>query len=299
MAKSLFHTTVLYCIFEDPASLDADHGLPEDVRYEATKIREHLHKMHKYIAKTIFRSGGVIYGGFVRDTILGVMPRDIDCKVSSERCADDIVHRLNEQFEDLTFIAQSQSTRTATPLQNHYAFSRIMVSTVEMPDIVVQVDVSLNAGNVTNIDFDVNTLVIIDDTRIAINRGRGHPIVGLNMIDLIQRIKERKFSLLCQNPAEEYTTECHQCIDFMSPYGHKIMERIQKMEKRGWTLTGHNTCKNPSCILASTDAHARIVAKLHTLHAAYAQILADEEFKTPAKCDYLSKECISFVENWK
>lgn len=295
MVKSLFLSTVLYCIFEDPTSLDEEHGLPEDVRSEAMKIREHLYKMHKYIAKTIFRNGGVIYGGYVRDTILGVMPRDIDCKISNARSVDDIVRDLNVETTDTTFIAQSQ---TSSP-RDHYAFSRISVSTVEMPDIVVQVDVSLNAGHVTNIDFDVNTLIMTDETRIIINRGRGHPIVGLNLIDLIRRIKEKKFSLLCLNPGEEYTTECHQCIDFMSPYGHKIMERIQKMEKRGWTLTGHTTCQNPSCILAPKESHLQFVEKLHALHRAYAQLQMDSKFKTPKKCDYLSEECISFVENWK
>lgn len=131
--------------------------------------------------------------------------------------SDDIFLGLNSVADGMTFVAQSQ---TSEP-RDHYAFTRIIVTTVEMPDIQVLVDVSFFVG------------------------------------------------------------------------------RILKMVKRGWTLTGHSTCDNPCCILASNEAHAQFVEKLRALHEAYAQITIDTRFTMAKKCDYLSPECISFVENWK
>jgi len=259
-----------------------------------------MRKMHQHIINAIFQSGGVVYGGYVRDTILGTMPHDVDCKVSGAHCADEIVHYLQNDKSEMEFVLH-QILCGSHSLDN-YAFSRIIVSTTEMPDIDVQIDVSMTAGHATNIDFDVNTLIMTTENKIIINNGNHiSPIVGLDMIKLIQKINAQEFSILCKNQDASYTTD-HQCTDFVSPAGHKIMERIQKMEKRGWTLTGHTTCKNPRCILAPKEAQAQFVEKLRLLHNAYTQLMIDDvevAESTSLGSDFLSLDCISLVRNWK
>lgn len=273
MVKSLFLTAALHCIFEDPASLD-NGDLPEDVRAEVIEIRDHLRMMHKHIVNGIFQCDGVVYGGFVRDTILGAMPHDIDCNMPYIEYIEDLVDYLNRDIDGITFIAQKQTSTECSD----YAYSHLIVSTSDMPDVQVSVDVSSYFGNVDSIDFDVNTLIMTDETHILINYGREMPIIDINMVELLQKIREKKFSLLCKDQNNNITTECHECVNFLSPCGHIIAERIQRMVKRGWTLTGHIHCDNPYCILSTEESRTKFIEKLRELHKMSGQFIVDGRF---------------------
>lgn len=198
---------------------------------------------------------GYIFGGYLRDQYANLKFNDIDIRFPSLPYAEMFIGDIISVFDILI-------------VKKHYigCFS-IRVQSHTNRKICVDLDVTFKyPGLVERFDFDVNMLKSSkpNETLSLMND-------KCNLHSVLRNIAKKEFVVLDYygaptiNHESNFTAnfDCHgkvcgftnkgsvgiDCIYRGTRHGNKLLERIAKMEARGWKCT-NKLCNNPTCILS-------------------------------------------------
>lgn len=153
------------------------------------------------ILKVIYAFGGVVFGGYLRDTIAGVQPTDVDMVIDPR------------QFELLTMALTNYGYQREEDDEADYKFIPTMDGLLSIQVIVIEAD--QYSGPPTEPDFDIN-LLAFDGVRLY-NWMSLSIIPELWVPNIVTRIVNKQMLLNKAN---------------FSP------ERQEKMLKKGYTIIG-------------------------------------------------------------
>jgi len=178
--------------------------------------------------------GGYIFGGYVRDKIAGIVPKNIDIRFHYRMDINEFFLRLTQQFN---------------------------VSLLDKPGVHIMV-IDRNALdrfvylNITNEqdhgklqqDFDVNTLLLKHD-RIV------YPL-GCDSLQEQLRLQRAcvKKEMIMSNGNGLFTERHYDhtdCIDRETLLGRNMLYSIRKFEDKGWIIRGKGKCDNVRCVLSN------------------------------------------------
>lgn len=207
------------------------------------------------------QANGVIFGGYVRDTIALVVPHDIDIRFRHEEDLQHFITTLLPDF-DVYFVGRNSHTYQSIFSRGRgrrALLIRLRVVHREHPDLFIQLDLTLEHDwrNVRP-DFDGNTYLLRDGIRRTdlVSSGHDKDVLELRL----------KAMLLCVIDARGVPNAYHdtpcQCILRTTRDGQKLLLRIRHMEKKGWTIEGKGECMNPLCVLASEQLVISFVATM-------------------------------------
>ena len=152
---------------------------------------------YKEIVKLINRNHGFVFGGYVRDMLIGVQPTDVDCSFPSITAERHFKSDLLSRFG---------SFKTLRVDEYYYAgyfnLERIVVS----PSAALPIQIDIVNRPVFLPDFDVNMLKLYG--------GCLRPMYWLTVEGILDNIVHRKAKRLSF------------CSD----------KRAEKMEAKGWTI---------------------------------------------------------------
>lgn len=149
-------------------------------------------------------------------------------------------------------------------------------------------DLTVHTGRIVK-DFDVNTLEMrheriktslrsISKQTIFEHIAKKQFVVLTNSGLYREKHHVRKFN---RNKFDIQYTEygCDgDCICRHSSKGKKIQERIEKMQKRGWTVL-NSPCENPLCILSPDDLYQQFLTEMTTIQYLVEQKKAEKQKK--------------------
>lgn len=202
--------------------------------------------------------------------------RDIDVHVEKAEDVEMLVFCLISNAIDTrnySFIKEISGYSPSTDAVRLYFYH------TKYPFIHIKVDISCIPEFLNSFDFDVNTLgLCVSQYRgpipmnvsnsCSVNNGRNHfgdhnfakrilhnspniQILSTNCdpIGIIINIMYGKFTVLTSNGKPDIKHNSpDDCIDSRSARGKKLLERINKMRKRGW-VPQNERCSNENCIL--------------------------------------------------
>lgn len=216
------------------------------VRLDILEVKRHIEKIHTCILKAVFKNAGCVYGGYVRDWYAGTIPFDVDCIVGKPSNIDSIIHDIIMDT-DGKYVVESVNENVTD-----YGTStmRFLVYDVAWKVIRIQVDIHTStAFDDVEFDFDVNLLEMSSFDVYGLNQSlwsRGEFEVSLDSV--VRGINNAEFRQVFKGTFCKTTYE-HQCMDINNPKTKKILDRIAKMEKRGWKFMDAEYCKNPECAI--------------------------------------------------
>lgn len=205
---------------------------------------------------------GYVFGGYLRDQNADIEFNDIDIRFADAVSANNFIESLQEIYNVLIVS------------QHYYGCCSIRVQSKVLRYSYVDVDVTFETGRRNRFDLDVNMLASRDpEKELTIYNHR------CTIHNILKNIRQRKFIALDKHGSpslEHHLNSCYvaigdsdqltfifstviagdqnscTCIHRRSYRGRKILQRIWKMEKRGWTCV-NKTCLNPECILAQPN----------------------------------------------
>ncbi|XWV25507.1 hypothetical protein QJ856_gp0250 [Tupanvirus deep ocean] len=221
-----------------------------------------------------------LYGGAIRDMLNDEKPHDYDVKVCSEKCAIKFINKLKEYY-NVNIIRQ-----------HYIGCYSFYVQHTNIPEVEIRFDVTYpTAFSNKNYDIDVNMLkfniskygnkvtainltnvILINDECnlkhvvrnihrkqfvVLDNKGRPNTCHNKMWREVIfnesgEVVDCSSFLLKGFNPDNKEIIDSCDCIHRRSQRGRKLLQRIEKMLKRGWTML-NEPCFNPDCVLAQLE----------------------------------------------
>jgi hypothetical protein len=247
-------------------------------------VLEQEKQFREIIKNMISNFNGIVFGGAIRDEILGEFPRDYDALFSDEVNLSSFLKCVTEQswsiFNDETSTEYFWSRKVSVRKIKIYAKRSVnilsnpdsyhcqqkkrleqlgllkTVHTIEIPIDVIYYPNSAKLGltpfDVVNesVDMDVNQLYIDDiygiQSKVA--------YMNKDIAQIKKQILRKEFKMLCKNDSFLDLTRPQNiiadCVCRLDPF---IKERKKKMEDRGWTCI-NKPCDNPYCLFATQEA---------------------------------------------
>lgn len=145
--------------------------------------------------------GGYVFGGYIRDRILGECPEDVDLCFPDEASAFRFVAYLAEAYTHVV---------VNNPLGTAYTFrgTKLRVVITESDHLPIQVDIMVGSGWQDNPDFDVNGFVYENTLHL------GESWTGENELNILGNIAQKRARMM---------------------FGCKP-HRVAKMLRKGWTI---------------------------------------------------------------
>lgn len=260
-------------IRKDPAYMRLKKQLPTEFFDNYNAIAKSKENMLQSIYDSCTLMRGRFYGGYVRDFIGKTKPRDLDIKFRSLVDVSIFIDILKDKF-NVRIIESNYNGCVSIQLQDKHCENVVMLIDATHKDKTSQ----------KIFDFDVNML----ETRHGTNFFKWCDISALtkinpkcNILDIIRNICAKQFIVLSNDghPIIEHTScyieatydqegnvtdfvrkhngsfrETFHCIEHSTPRGKKLLERIAKMESRGWKcLNKDYHCNNPTCIFSTQE----------------------------------------------
>ncbi|XWV26845.1 hypothetical protein QJ857_gp0205 [Tupanvirus soda lake] len=255
-----------------------------------------VHTLSKLLTNSVchkctFGETMYLYGGAIRDALNDKKPNDYDIRVCSEKCAIKIINKLKKHY-NVKIIRQ-----------HYIGCYSFYAQHTTIPEVEIRFDVTYETAFTNkHYDIDVNMLKYkinrychgvadINPSNVILVNDK------CNLKNVIRHIHRNEFVVLdnmgrpksCHNKLWREAVfnksgeivDCHSfllkglhpdnkelidscdCIHRRSQRGRKLLFRIQKMLKRGWTML-NEPCSNPDCVLAPMDlveAYATFVAE--------------------------------------
>lgn len=230
---------------------------------EETVFLEKRSKFLTDLLRQIFNTGGVIFGGFVRDFISHRQFADIDVRFLN-------TNSLNK-FVDVVFADKGYETTLNEKKVGYHAVNHweCCLSSKEDPCLHVKLDLILDLHSERRVhqDFDVNQLTM------STSEPPAAPFIcamcfgirvyiaaedGLELDTIVANIKTKSCVYLGCTSASEVYSRTFPC-DQASCYLKRVMQkRVKKMQTYGWNILNLGMCKHLSCVCVSrevVDAH--------------------------------------------
>ncbi len=186
-------------------------------------------------------SAGTIFGGYVRSLLAKESFRDIDVKISSQG-RELLINKLKE-----TYIVELEHANILT--YGTCGCITILVRHRTYSELTLKMDlVSSENTNMIKRDFDVNQLELCGD-QISCFKAEYLP-------SITEHIRRKEFVIMDskEGPTLEHPTDKSCCIQRSGKNGIKLLERIERMEARGWKCLNRHICSNPQCICATKES---------------------------------------------
>lgn len=184
-----------------------------------------------------FKHNFFIFGGCVRDFILSknkYYPYDFDIGV------DNIDNAKEKLIDALEFCFNIESDDIISK-ENNVVHSKLKITykhNATLDPLIFIIDISHKSIIGTNVDFDVNSIYMPNSKTFTLVDS----ISNTYLIDVIENINKRKFSIIKRFPApqlsrceEGIVNNSQKVLEFV-----KFMERTSKMLNRGWKLKKQN-----------------------------------------------------------
>lgn len=271
------------------SKLVAHHeGEFEDLAYVLQKEK----KFREYIKDIILKSKGIIFGGSIRDEILGEFPRDYDVLFRDDRSLSSFLRYVideswpivkdelsteyfwnrnaNTHVRKIKIYAKKSVNILNNPETN---FTREQkkrleqfgllktIHTIEIPiDVIFYPNLNVDELGFTpfdaineSVDMDVNQLYL--DSTYGIQSKVSFMIK--DVAQLKKQILRKEFKMWCINDCFVDLTRNHNIIAHCVCHLDSIIqERKRKMEARGWTCI-NKPCEMPYCVFATDESIAK------------------------------------------
>jgi hypothetical protein len=177
-------------------------GLYEKVRYAIDNISTLFREEDESILDLIFECRGAIYGGYLRDIISKVAPKDIDCVLPEKT-----KHEFQSGIAALGYVMSHNDTNDTDVYVKTGGLDVEVYYLDEDPDVA-------SLGPVTDPDFSVNLLSYVDG---KLDSWIGGNIKDLNLVDVVEDILLKETTQLSS---------------------HASTSRIKKIQDKGYKIIG-------------------------------------------------------------
>jgi len=190
-----------------------------------------------------------LFGGYIRDSVGGYEPVDIDVIVITDR-ENSSVEQRNVQFSNkveklLNFLKNSigeilsidsEETGKDSFYNGYKAYLHFWSPFHKNNDLTIKLDLVMDTNN-PDIDFDVNSLYSQDWDYL----NHDARFVDMTLDELInEKIKKKQFNILHMWEMDDFGSHMeHQGSSAIARMSKKAM-RVGKMIQRGWTLENRN-----------------------------------------------------------
>lgn len=218
------------------------------------------HEMCSQIETFVFkrRIHGTIFGGYLRDRLGLVVPRDMDIRFEDRHNLEAFVAKLVKHF-NILFVENKHNTYASIMMDLPFKVVTILVIHKDFPDIFLPLDLTVNNDWLgIQKDFDVNMLTMKSPENIEGPNLSKHDLQVLTR----QIFAKVLFVVDAKGVANsDHHNDHSECKSRETWAGKKLLARMAKMEERGWTIQGKNECSNPTCVLASDEAFSSFCTK--------------------------------------
>jgi hypothetical protein len=241
-------------------------------------------------------TGAYVYGGFLRDLLAAKPFRDIDIHFPNETSVQEYISELSrvvtittvsdkggeskydESFSTKTIIVQKPQFSLHGENCGHHPQQddghSFLCGHHPQPDDELYIFIDLVWPNGVNIDgttsqcydFDVNMLRCDEPWTGSLYDNFTSLTVrnpNCKLTSVVDNIHNRQFVVLSRGRLLYDHDNIDSCIHRYSRQGKKLLLRMAKMKKRGWTCLNDNICSNPMCILAPGELYYDYLSDKH------------------------------------
>lgn len=210
-----------------------------------------------------------LYGGAVRDILNDESPRDYDLKLMTRDCSLNFIEKIGQHF-DITIREKSYVNCFSIQIHYHEDHRKCILLDItyhSTPDMKQKCDFDVNTLS-SSVDTDIKNpshIKLLND-RCKLSTVLKHihqkefivlDADGVPTLDH-QRVPIKAIAIINEygkvvNLIDDLTySDGNQCISRKTINGLILMNRIEKMKRRGWKCL-NKPCHNPDCIMASTS----------------------------------------------
>lgn len=208
---------------------------------------------------------GIGYGGFARDTLFGVMPKDLDIFFSYDQnyyIFLDWYQRYGKHGNNWSYNIIETRLGNYDVGNMHQRITihdntNILIVDCSYPEITDRMFKKIQGKLGIGIDFDVNALIVFVDNKDNLIYNV-NPILQsiipnrLTEEKIIKNIQSKQFEYIGLRQYHTPITELqyiqyegHICYHMNSKYGRKLKMRVKSLTDRGWKFI--TKCKNQDC----------------------------------------------------
>ena len=266
--SSLYYLALVALARQDPALCSRIHR-ELNLQKQGIALLGARRKLLLALNRYVDGFNGRIFGGCVRDSIVGAAYNDIDVQFNS----NDDLNRCLENFGVLDYYGRWNEVHLSFALKTYkkthddgYALHKLVIACITEGFTDVYANVDFTVTSLYKPDFDVNQLYFTRDMHVEqTTYTSGIPIkFDFDEFEMRSNIAAKVFRLVSKCKNHVYSNIEHVCISRETSFGARLLTRINKMQCHGWTFmtTKDNcVCDDPTCVIASDEEYFAVCEK--------------------------------------